>query len=109
MICPCVLFQTVLSSTNRIIASMGTYTHHWDLQSGGTWMGVTPQGRWELISVMDVINNNTRLLVVSGFFRVWVITDSFCSAIRQQNFAGFNLFMGTADQAGVTAEKHLKY
>lgn len=45
-----------------------------DLQSGGTWMGVTPQGRWAVLTNFrdGRDKNNMKLLVVIWFrlFRV---------------------------------------
>ncbi len=77
-----------------------------DLQSGGTWMGVTPQGRWAVLTNFrdgrDKKQYETsRGHLVQAFLESDLLPIRFAQQLeqRQQNFAGFNLFMGTADQA----------
>lgn len=77
-----------------------------DLQSGGTWMGVTPQGRWAVLTNFrdgrDKKQYETsRGHLVQAFLESDLLPIRFAQQLeqRQQNFAGFNLFMGTAEQA----------
>lgn len=77
-----------------------------DLQSGGTWMGVTPQGRWAVLTNFrdgrDKKQYETsRGHLVQAFLESDLLPIRFAQQLeqQQQNFAGFNLFMGTADQA----------
>ena len=109
MICPYVLCQIGMSSiidqqlyyisgNTPIIAGQ-------DLQSGGTWMGVTPQGRWAVLTNFrdGRDQNHMKLLgaLSSGFLESDLLPIRFAQQLeqQQQNFAGFNLFMGNADQA----------
>ncbi|MGY6581784.1 NRDE family protein [Klebsiella pneumoniae] len=75
-----------------------------DLQSGGTWMGVTPQGRWAVLTNFrdgrDKKQYETsRGHLVQAFLESDLLPIRFAQQLeqQQQNFAGFNLFMGTAD------------
>ncbi len=77
-----------------------------DLQSGGTWMGVTPQGRWAVLTNFrdgrDKQQYETsRGHLVQAFLESDLLPIRFAQQLeqQQQKFAGFNLFMGTADQA----------
>ncbi|WP_199977423.1 NRDE family protein [Acinetobacter pittii] len=77
-----------------------------DLQSGGTWMGVTPQGRWAVLTnFRDGRDQKTyetsRGHLVQAFLESDLLPIRFAQQLeqQQQNFAGFNLFMGNADQA----------
>lgn len=77
-----------------------------DLQSGGTWMGVTPQGRWAVLTNFRNGQDKqqyatSRGHLVQAFLQSDLAPIRFAQQLeaRQQEYAGFNLFMGTADQA----------
>lgn len=77
-----------------------------DLQSGGTWMGVTPQGRWAIVTnYRDGADKQTypttRGDLVQSFLESEQTPIRFAQALeqRQRDYAGFNLFVGDQHQA----------
>jgi uncharacterized protein with NRDE domain len=77
-----------------------------DLQSGGTWMGVTASGRWAVITNFrdghDKTNYPTsRGHIIQQFLESDVAPIRFAQSLEQQqcDYAGFNLFIGDASQA----------
>lgn len=89
--------------------------HHWenspiiagkDLQSGGTWMGITPSGRWAVLTnfrdASDKIQYPTsRGHLIQAFLESDLAPIRFAQALekRQCDYAGFNLFVGDQHQA----------
>ena len=89
--------------------------HHWktspiiagqDLQSGGTWMGVTEQGRWAIVTNhRDGHDKNTyptsRGHLIQAFLESAQTPIRFAQDLEKQqcDYAGFNLFIGDRMQA----------
>ncbi len=77
-----------------------------DLQSGGTWMGITTSGRWAVITNLRDGNdkNNyptSRGHIIQHFLESELKPIRFAQELekRQCDYAGFNLFVGDRDQA----------
>ncbi|ANF81009.1 serine/threonine protein phosphatase [Acinetobacter sp. NCu2D-2] len=77
-----------------------------DLQSGGTWMGVTAQGRWAVLTnFRDGRDQNnyptSRGHIIQAFLESDLTPIRFAQALeqRQCDYAGFNLFIGDRTQA----------
>lgn len=77
-----------------------------DLQSGGTWMGVTAQGRWAIITNFreggeQPDYSTSRGHLIQQFLSSTQTPIRFAQALEQKqcDYAGFNLFMGDLDQA----------
>ena len=77
-----------------------------DLQSGGTWMGITASGRWAVITNFRDGTDQTKYPTSRGHL-IQQFLESDLTPIRfaqnlektQCDYAGFNLFLGHADQA----------
>lgn len=77
-----------------------------DLQSGGTWMGITSSGRWAVITNFrdgqDQQHYSTsRGQLVQDYLESGQTPIRFAQALEknQQDYAGFNLFVGDRQQA----------
>ncbi|ENU33494.1 NRDE family protein [Acinetobacter parvus] len=77
-----------------------------DLQSGGTWMGVTASGRWAIVTNFrngrDQKNYTTsRGHLIQSFLENDLAPIRFAQQLeqQQQDYAGFNLFIGDQTQA----------
>lgn len=77
-----------------------------DLQSGGTWMGITASGRWAVITnFRDGSDKNnyptSRGHIIQHFLESELTPIRFAQELekRQCDYAGFNLFVGDRDQA----------
>lgn len=77
-----------------------------DLQSGGTWMGVTATGRWAIVTNFRDGQDQTQYTTSRGeLIQQYLSTDQspirFAQALekRQCDYAGFNLFVGDRQQA----------
>ena len=77
-----------------------------DLQSGGTWMGITASGRWAVITNFrdghDKSNYPTsRGHIIQQFLESDVAPIRFAQELEKQqcDYAGFNLFIGDTSQA----------
>ena len=77
-----------------------------DLQSGGTWMGVTESGRWAIVTNFrngrDQNQYSTsRGHLIQSFLESDLAPIRFAQQLeqRQQDYAGFNLFVGDREQA----------
>ncbi len=60
-----------------------------DLQSGGTWMGITPTGRWAVLTNFRDGKRSNQLSNVSWTFDSILLEseqtpDSFCSRLREK-------------------------
>lgn len=89
--------------------------HHWenspiiagqDLQSGGTWMGVTAHGRWAIVTnYRDARDKKTyptsRGHLIQAFLESELTPIRFAKELEQKqcDYAGFNLFLGDKTQA----------
>ncbi|MCH7337752.1 NRDE family protein [Acinetobacter sp. NIPH 2699] len=77
-----------------------------DLQSGGTWMGVTASGRWAVVTNFRNGHDQTQYPTSRGHL-IQDFLESDLAPIRfaqqleqkQQDYAGFNLFVGDREQA----------
>ena len=77
-----------------------------DLQSGGTWMGVTASGRWAVITNFRDATDQKKYLTSRGHI-IQQFLESDLTPIRfaqqleknQCDYAGFNLFIGHEEQA----------
>jgi uncharacterized protein with NRDE domain len=77
-----------------------------DLQSGGTWMGVTASGRWAIVTNFRNARDKTQYATSRGHL-IQDFLESDLAPIRfaqqleqkQQDYAGFNLFVGDREQA----------
>ena len=77
-----------------------------DLQSGGAWMGVTESGRWAIVTNFrngrDKNQYSTsRGHLIQSFLESDLAPFRFAQQLeqQQQDYAGFNLFIGDRDQA----------
>ena len=77
-----------------------------DLQSGGTWMGVTASGRWAIVTNFRDGQDKksyatSRGEFIQSFLESELTPIRFAQALEktQCNYAGFNLFLGNAEQA----------
>ncbi|NNH37722.1 NRDE family protein [Acinetobacter terrae] len=77
-----------------------------DLQSGGTWMGVTASGRWAVVTnFRDATDKKTyptsRGHLIQAFLESDLTPIRFAQALEkhQRDYAGFNLLLGDQDQA----------
>ena len=77
-----------------------------DLQSGGTWMGVTAPGRWAIVTNFRNGRDKNQYSTSRGHL-IQDFLESDLAPIRfahmleqnQQDYAGFNLFVGDREQA----------
>lgn len=77
-----------------------------DLQSGGTWMGVTQQGRWAIVTNFRDGQDKqtyptTRGQLIQDFLESDQTPIRFAQELetKQCDYAGFNLFVGDQQQA----------
>lgn len=77
-----------------------------DLQSGGTWMGITPTGRWAIVTNFRDGRDQqsyptSRGHLVQDFLESDLAPIRFAKQLEQQQreYAGFNLFLGDREQA----------
>ena len=77
-----------------------------DLESGGTWMGITPSGRWAVITNYRDANDvreypTSRGHIIQAFLESEQTPIRFAQALEKQQceYAGFNLFVGDTTQA----------
>lgn len=77
-----------------------------DLQSGGTWMGITPTGRWAVLTNFRDGKDQTgyptsRGHLIQSFLESEQTPIRFAQDLekKQCDYAGFNLFMGDRHQA----------
>ena len=113
-----VLEQTpicLLSNRDEFYARPTTPLHRWsdspiiagqDLQSGGTWMGVTASGRWAIVTnFRDGRDRESYQTSRGALIEDFLLSDlppiRFAQQLeqRQQRYAGFNLFLGDQHQA----------
>ena len=77
-----------------------------DLESGGTWMGVTQSGRWAVITNFRDGNDKkayatSRGHLIKNFLESDLAPIRFAKALEknQCDYAGFNILLGNTDQA----------
>lgn len=77
-----------------------------DLQSGGTWMGITASGRWAVLTNFRDASDKTQYSTSRGHL-IQTFLESDLTPIRfaqalekhQCDYPGFNLFLGDSNQA----------
>lgn len=77
-----------------------------DLQSGGTWLGVTETGRWAVITNYRDGQDQRKFTtsrgqIIADFLKSDLAPIRFAQQLEvvQQQYAGFNLMIGTKEQA----------
>ena len=105
----------LISNRDEFYQRPSSQLHQWskshiiagqDLQSGGTWMGVTQQGRWAIVTNYRD-GSDQRGYPTSRGHLIQTFLESEQTPIRfaqqleqsQMNYAGFNLFVGDQHQA----------
>ena len=82
-----------------------------DLQGGGTWLGVTRQGRWAALTNVREANpvrtGRSRGLLVSGFLRGPDSPGRYLARVAKygHRFAGFNLLAGNGSELAVLSNR----
>jgi uncharacterized protein with NRDE domain len=105
----------LISNRDEFYHRPSTVLHRWDhssiiagqdLQSGGTWMGVTESGRWAIVTNFrngrDKNQYSTsRGHLIQSFLESDLAPFRFAQQLeqQQQDYAGFNLFIGDREQA----------
>jgi uncharacterized protein with NRDE domain len=75
-----------------------------DLQAGGTWLGIGPQGRFAALTNVrepaQALGSRSRGELPSSFLSSELAPELFLDQLqaRASNFSGFNLLVGTANQ-----------
>ncbi|QOW47313.1 MULTISPECIES: NRDE family protein [Acinetobacter] len=105
----------LISNRDEFYHRAASQLHHWenspiiagqDLQSGGTWMGVTAQGRWAIVTNFRDGQDKKQYATSRGHL-IQAFLQSAQPPIRfaqdlekkQCDYAGFNLFIGDRNQA----------
>ncbi|MDN5510794.1 NRDE family protein [Acinetobacter sp.] len=105
----------LISNRDEFYQRPSSALHHWenspiiagkDLQSGGTWMGITASGRWAVLTNFRDASDKTqyptsRGHLIQAFLESDLAPIRFAQALekRQCDYAGFNLFVGDQHQA----------
>lgn len=105
----------LLSNRDEFYNRAATPIHSWsnspivagqDLQSGGTWMGVTASGRWAVVTNFRDAHDRhhyptSRGHLIQSFLQSDLTPFRFAQQLEQTqcNYAGFNLFLGDLQQA----------
>jgi uncharacterized protein with NRDE domain len=84
-----------------------------DLQSGGTWLGITATGRWAVITnyrekPQTSAEPITRGALVTDYLNGDSEPLAFLQAVDQSLYAGFNLIVGTLNDAAVLGNRGLQ-
>ncbi len=81
-----------------------------DLQSGGTWLGMTSKGRWAVITNYreppdGSAENLTRGALVTDYLDGNSEPLAFLKSVNQTQYAGFNLIVGTLTDAAILGNR----
>lgn len=81
-----------------------------DLQSGGTWLGVTASGRWAIITNFrrkeDLPENAiTRGALVADYLNGNSEPLAYLQSVNPAQYAGFNLIVGTRTDAAILGNR----
>ncbi len=73
-----------------------------DEVQGGTWLGITPQGRWAAVTNFRAPNESAAALsrgwLVRDFLLQKTSPEDFILNLQPELYAGFNLLLGTPDE-----------
>ncbi|MFT4020801.1 MAG: NRDE family protein [Acinetobacter sp.] len=105
----------LLSNRDEFYARPTSRLHDWpkspiiagqDLQSGGTWMGITPHGRWAVITNYRDGHDQqqyaaSRGEIIADYLQSTQSPQQFAQSLQQRQhlYAGFNVVFGTRQQA----------
>lgn len=105
----------IISNRDEFYQRPASQIHAWqnspiiagqDLQSGGTWMGITESGRWAIVTnFRDATDKTTyatsRGELIQSFLESDLAPIRFAQQLEKQqcDYAGFNIFFGDLDQA----------
>ncbi|PIQ24193.1 hypothetical protein COW36_10250 [bacterium (Candidatus Blackallbacteria) CG17_big_fil_post_rev_8_21_14_2_50_48_46] len=74
-----------------------------DLVQGGTWLGITENGRWAAVTNYREAKAETAPLSRGWLIRDYLLSkhspEHFLNALNPNDYGGFNLLLGTQDQA----------
>ncbi|WP_410210776.1 NRDE family protein [Aquirhabdus sp.] len=81
-----------------------------DLQSGGTWLGISPTGRWAVITnYREKVSSPEHVVSRGGLITEYLKSDqtplAFLASVDQAVYAGFNLIVGTLTEAAVLGNR----
>ncbi len=81
-----------------------------DLQSGGTWLGITASGRWAIITNFRRKENPpsnaiTRGALVADYLNGDSEPLAFLQSVNPEQYAGFNLIVGTLTDAAILGNR----
>ena len=84
-----------------------------DQQSGGTWLGITPSGRWAALTNFRQVPSlkpspellRSRGLLVSEYLASALSPLEFARQIELLRYEGFSLLLGTREQAVVVSNR----
>lgn len=81
-----------------------------DLQSGGTWLGITASGRWAIITNYRKKENPpenaiTRGALVADYLKGDSEPLAYLQSVNPAQYAGFNLIVGTFTDAAVLGNR----
>ncbi len=81
-----------------------------DLQSGGTWLGITPSGRWAIITNFRRKENPpenaiTRGALVADYLNGDREPLAYLQSVNPAQYAGFNLIVGTLTDAAILGNR----
>jgi uncharacterized protein with NRDE domain len=81
-----------------------------DLQSGGTWLGITASGRWAIITNFRRKENLpenaiTRGALVADYLNGDREPLAFLQSVNPDQYAGFNLIVGTRTDAAIMGNR----
>ena len=112
----------LLANRDEFYARPTTPLHRWaeqpilagrDQQSGGTWLGMTPSGRWAALTNFRQVPSlkpspellRSRGLLVSEYLASDVSPLEFARQIELLRYEGFSLLLGTREQAVVVSNR----
>lgn len=81
-----------------------------DLQSGGTWLGITASGRWAIITNFRRKENPPENAITRGALVADYLNDDseplpYLQSVNPAQYAGFNLIVGTLTDAAILGNR----
>jgi len=112
----------LLANRDEFYARPTTPLHRWtaqpilagrDQQSGGTWIGITPSGRWAALTNFRQVPSlkpspellRSRGLLVSEYLASALSPLEFARQIELLRYEGFSLLLGNREQAAVVSNR----